>query len=35
MPNTPPPLWPGYDDEQRRDLLDLLDRTETSAARDR
>ena len=31
MPNTPPPLWPGYDKEKEEVLLDLLDRTDSKA----
>jgi len=31
MPNTPPPLWPGYDDADEDDLLSLLDSTDAAA----
>ena len=32
MPDSPSPLWPGYDDTSEDDLLDLLDGKESAAA---
>jgi hypothetical protein len=31
MPDSPRPLWPGYDDQTEDDLLDLLDENERKA----
>jgi len=34
MPGTPPPLWPGYDAAEDKDLIDLLNRTDSVANSD-
>jgi hypothetical protein len=31
MPDSPRPLWSGYDDASEDDLLDLLDRSDAAA----